>query len=295
MPTTAPTTRGQPALPEPSARWGQGRHSPGGSASSARGSSTAGGPRHHLLPPPWPRRRPPTAPAAPPTDTTVGARPPSARRGPELRRLRGRPQPLLRPLGTARGPESARRGTGTRGSLSSVTPGRGRRGVCYCQLGPSAAEHAGKQPAGGGALRTAQPGRLRRSGSHGAAGTGAVRSAGVAARLAACQSRSDPGRYLRFPKVSLTFWPRQTDPAEAGAAGGGRVSAVQLRALLGRPKCRDSTEVVTGSADCHLGHSYPDRLGGRQLGKYAWHLCKGSTTQNQADQVSREHVQQRRT
>lgn len=54
---------------------------------------------------------------------------------------------------------------------------------------------------------------------------------------------SVPLRQLRSPKVSLTFWPRQTDPAEAGAAGGGRVSAVQLRGLLGRPKCRDSTEV----------------------------------------------------
>lgn len=101
-----------------------------------------------------------------------GYQPPLRRRQPTQPPTPGRPAPGAAPsfggcgVGRSRcsgpslraGTESACRGAGTGGSRSSKGPGRGRRGVCYCQLGPSAAEHAGKQPAGGGALRAAQPG-----------------------------------------------------------------------------------------------------------------------------------------
>lgn len=169
---------------KPAARWEQRRHLPG-SASSARGSNTAGGPPHHLLPPPWPRRRLSTAPAAPPTDTTVGAGPPSTRRGPEGWESGAAAAPAPR-LGSARGPESAGRGTG---SLTGL--GHGRRGVCYCRLGLSAAEHAGKQPAGGGATRASA--QIRKSPAC-PDGRGSVsqRSPRLATRL----SFPDPGRYF---------------------------------------------------------------------------------------------------
>lgn len=169
---------------KPAARWEQGRHLPG-SASSARCSNTAGGPPHHLLPPPGPRRRLPTAPAAP-TDTTVSARSPSTRRGLKVRRVGSPAQPLLRPLGSARGTESAGRGTGSLAGL-----GHGRRGVCYCRLGLSAAEHAGKQPLGGRALQASA--QIRKSlGCPDGRGSVSECCPWLATQL----SFPDPGRYF---------------------------------------------------------------------------------------------------
>lgn len=203
---------------KPAARWEQGRHLPG-SASSARGSNTAGGPPHHLLPPPWPRRRLPTAPVAPPTDTTVGARPPSTRLSPEVRRDGSRAQPLLRPLGSARVLKSAGRGTGSLAGL-----GRGRRGVCYCRLGLSAAEHAGKQPAGGG--ETQASAQIRKS-------LGLPDGRGSASErclwLVTCLSFPDPGRYFGACRgrpqgerdlLAGADRPRQTWSSPSRGAGG---------------------------------------------------------------------------
>ena len=121
------------------------------------------------------RRRQPTQPSAP------------SRRVPgEARKDGSRAQPLLRPLGSARGPESAGRGTESLAGL-----GRGRRGVCYCRLGLSAAEHAGKQPAGGGVTQVSA--QIRKSlGWPDGRGSVGERSPW----LATCLSFPDPGRYF---------------------------------------------------------------------------------------------------
>lgn len=203
---------------KPAARWKQGRHLPG-SASSARGSNTAGGPPHHLLPPPWPRRRLPTAPAAPPTDTTVGARPPSTRRGPEIRRDGSRAQPVLRPLGSARGPTPRAEALGAWQGWVAAAVGF----VIVDSAFPPQSTPGNSQPGEG------RPRRLRRSGSRWAAGTGAARPASVVPNWQlVCPSLTLEGISVLAvdrPKVSATFWPRQTDPAKPGAAPTGEPEA----------------------------------------------------------------------
>lgn len=126
----------------------------------------------------------------------------------------GAPTPRLR----AR-PDSAGRGTGSLAGL-----GRSRRGVCYCRLGLSAAEHAGKQPAGGGATQASA--QIRKS-------LGCRDGRGSASECPpnwqlVCPSLTLEGISVLAvdrPKVSATFWPRQTDPAKPGAAPTGEPEA----------------------------------------------------------------------
>lgn len=180
------------------------------------------------------RRRRPTRPSAP------GHRAPGAARrvggsGVGRSRCSGpwAPRGDPRPRAEALAPEAARAGR------AGSRPPR----VCYCQLGPSAAEHAGKQPAGGGALRASAQTRKSLTCRD---GRGSAR--GLSARLASPLSCPDPGRYcgpsVDGPKVSLTFWPRRADPARPGTAPVGEpeaeeLASAQLRGPRRPPVCPD--------------------------------------------------------
>ncbi|XP_028714306.1 translation initiation factor IF-2-like [Peromyscus leucopus] len=233
--------RCQPARAQPAARWGQGRHSPTAPPPPAAAAQPAAPGTIFCRRPglgggyqPPQRRRRPTRPSAP------GHRAPGAARrvggsGVGRSRCSGpwAPRGDPRPRAETLAPEAARAGR------AGSRPPR----VCYCQLGPSAAEHAGKQPAGGGALRASAQTRKSLTCRD---GRGSARR--LRARLASPLSCPDPGRYcgpsVDGPKVSLTFWPRRADPARPGTAPVGEpeaeeLASAQLRGPRRPPECPD--------------------------------------------------------
>lgn len=125
-----------------------------------------------------------------------------------------------------------------------------------------------------------RPRCLRRSGSRRAARTGAARPASVVPNWQlVCPSLTLEGisvLAVDCPKVSVTFSPWQTDPAKPGAAPAGEPEADE-----GAPAQLWGPRRLPRGQPSHLGHSHGDRRGGRLLGKYAWHLCKGGAAQSQ--------------